>query len=488
VVEGRTVASCTTLIGPGINLTRADLSGVDFTGANLRGANLTETNVLAADFSRATMDGVVSGRLVGPPARLPGPWRFAGAALLGPAAVVRGANLEGAQLAGINLTRADLTGSRLGGADLSGSTLVRADLRDTSLATTDLRGADLTLANTRGAFAGGADLRGAIVSGADLRFLPGTVFQALEADPAGVKLGDQGVVGTPRALPEKYRKLGSYLVGPFADLRGADLRGLDLRIDDPLAFHSIKTGRNLTGSIVVDGQPRSTQLPVGYKAVNRTLVGPQLNLVGADLSQADLAGVSFAGSRLRGVNFRLSDLSRADLTGASGAGALLQSEALGGQFSQQPIPISGVPLRLPRGWTTTRTTEGSALISVPQAPKATKAVVTPAPRGISVRLNLNCNSITPASPQPGDQLLCAPGEGGAPVTEVVFTATPQFGLAVTTRCPMTSPNGVGSTVRVSACTIGGLKPRISHRVTATAVNAVGESPTTTLTSAIVPTG
>ncbi len=485
LVENRVVGSCATLIGPGISLARADLSGVDFSGAHLLGANLTEANVVAADFSRATMDGVISGRMVGPPARLPNPWRFAGGALLGPSAVARGANLEGAQLAGADLTRADLSRSRLTGANLSGATLVRTDLRDTSLVNADLRAANMTLATIRDAFASGADLRGANVAGADLRLLPGTVFQAMEPDPAGLKVGDRGVLGTPRALPERYRKIGPYLVGPFADLRGADLRGLDLRTADPLAFHSMKTGRNLTGTIVVDGLTRTTQVSSGFKFVNRTLAGPQLNLVGADLSGADLRGVSFAGSRLRGVNFRLSDLSRADLTGASGGGALLQSEALGGQFSEQPVPVSGVPLLLPRGWTTTSTVGGSALISVPQGPRATKATLSPASRGITARLTLNCNVVTPASPKPGQQVLCAPGEGGAPVTEVVFTATPVTGPVVRTRCPMTSPNGSASTVRVSSCTIGVLKPGVSYRVSATAVNAVGESPTTVLASSVV---
>ncbi len=485
LVENRVVGSCATLIGPGISLARADLSGVDFSGVHLLGANLTEANVVAADFSRATMDGVISGRMVGPPARLPNPWRFAGGALLGPSAVARAANLEGAQLAGADLTRADLSRSRLTGANLSGATLVRTDLRDTSLVNADLRAANMTLATIRDAFASGADLRGANVAGADLRLLPGTVFQAMEPDPAGLKVGDRGVLGTPRALPERYRKIGPYLVGPFADLRGADLRGLDLRTADPLAFHSMKTGRNLTGTIVVDGLTRTTQVSSGFKFVNRTLAGPQLNLVGADLSGADLRGVSFAGSRLRGVNFRLSDLSRADLTGASGGGALLQSEALGGQFSEQPVPVSGVPLLLPRGWTTTSTVGGSALISVPQGPRATKATLSPASRGITARLTLNCNVVTPASPKPGQQVLCAPGEGGAPVTEVVFTATPVTGPVVRTRCPMTSPNGSASTVRVSSCTIGVLKPGVSYRVSATAVNAVGESPTTVLAPSVV---
>ena len=85
-----------------------------------------------------------------------------------------GAHLEDADLEGANLKGADLSGAYLGGADLSGSNLTDVDLSNAEglwERGTDLwkRGAGLTDADLSGANLSGADLSNAYLGGANLK-------------------------------------------------------------------------------------------------------------------------------------------------------------------------------------------------------------------------------------------------------------------------------------------------------------------------------
>ena len=82
----------------------------------------------------------------------------------GERAVLRGADLRGADLCGAYLSGADLRGAVLCGADLRGAVLRGAYFSGADLCGTDLRGAVLC-----GTYLSGADLCGAYLSGADLR-------------------------------------------------------------------------------------------------------------------------------------------------------------------------------------------------------------------------------------------------------------------------------------------------------------------------------
>ena len=179
------------LIGPGVNLTSADLNGADLTGANLTGADLT-----GADLT--------------------------------------GANLTGADFTGANLTGADLTGIDLTGANLTGADLTGADLTGTDLTGANLTGADLTGADLTGANLTGADLTGANLTGADLTGIDLTGANLTGATLTGVISGS--ITGTPSALDSGFVLQNGYLIGPGVNLTSADLNGADL------------TGANLTGA------------------------------------------------------------------------------------------------------------------------------------------------------------------------------------------------------------------------------------------------
>ena len=83
-------------------------------------------------------------------------------------AVLRGADLRGADLRGAVLSDADLRGAVLSDADLRGADLRGAVLSDAVLSGAVLRGAVLRGADLRGAVLRGAVLSGAVLSGANL--------------------------------------------------------------------------------------------------------------------------------------------------------------------------------------------------------------------------------------------------------------------------------------------------------------------------------
>jgi hypothetical protein len=85
--------------------------------------------------SNATLDGVISGGIVGTPT-IPTGWRLVNRYLVGSGADLSGANLPRANLAFLNLSAANLSGANLAGAGFGGA---------------NLEGADITGANVTGA-------------------------------------------------------------------------------------------------------------------------------------------------------------------------------------------------------------------------------------------------------------------------------------------------------------------------------------------------
>jgi uncharacterized protein YjbI with pentapeptide repeats len=232
------------LIGPRVDLSRADGSGLDLTGANLAGADLTGINltnanltnadlrsailtgatVTGANFNNTTtfnLAGIVSGGLIGTPAAILAPYRVAYGYFLGPNVDLGSAQLPGAHVLqlGQQFSNANFTGANLKGAVLIGTTMSNAIFTDA------------TLEN--------ANLGGSIMRNAQLR---------------GVRSG--GITGSaPANLPNGWRLINGYLVGPGANLEGANLNGANLSGMDlrgaNLRFSSLSsvnfTGTNLDG-------------------------------------------------------------------------------------------------------------------------------------------------------------------------------------------------------------------------------------------------
>lgn len=184
----------------GAKLAHSDLYAADFTGANLRGTDLSHTRLDRSVLIRADLSGAnLSGATILRPTvytdlneNLADAPRFAGANLTGIRVMAKmsGSDFHGADLTdanftpregrpgqgtittlaknvlkscdftraimrGVNLDRADLTFSRFNGADLRD-----ANLTDADLSKVDFTGADLTGANLTGADLYGANLIG----------------------------------------------------------------------------------------------------------------------------------------------------------------------------------------------------------------------------------------------------------------------------------------------------------------------------------------
>ncbi len=346
----------------GANLSGANLNGANLTGATLTGAILTGASLTGTKLAGAHLSDVSSGGIIGTPASLPTGWKIINRYLVGHAANLDSADLTGADVTGADLSGATLThlssggntgtpaalppGWRLVNGYLVGPTAV---LGGANLMNANLTGANLTDAYLPGAHFDGATLTGANLTGADLGFVT-----------------SGGIIGTPAALPNGWSLFNGYLIGTGVDLTGVDLAGANL-VGDHLANANLTntdltnadltdsylygvnlsgtdlTGATLTGVITggIIGTPAA--LPAGWALVNGRLIGSGVKLFFVDLSNANLTDVNLTGADLSHANLTNAKLTGANLTQTDLTGATLTGVTSGG--------ITGAPAVLPAGWT-----------------------------------------------------------------------------------------------------------------------------------------
>ena len=209
-------------------------------------------------------------------------------------------------------------------ADLSTADLEDADLAFAILTGVDLSNADLGSADLRFALLGNGDLSGADLASANLNSADLTGVSLAGADLSDADLGSAVLTGvsgqlgstTNLSLPVAYKLHNSHIIGPGVDLGGADLTGID--VDGMDLSHVNLTGATLSG---VEGQltnATNLTLPNGYIIVNNTIVGP-----GANLNSAVLSGANLQGMDLSGVDLSVAFLDGVDLTGANLSGATM---------------------------------------------------------------------------------------------------------------------------------------------------------------------
>ena len=328
------------LIGPGANLTGADLSYVDLSDTFLNGANLTNVNLSyatltgsGADLTGTTLTGVQSGSINSSQLILPPGWQLVVGYIIGP-----GANLTGANLMDVDLTNADLYNADLTGADLTGANLTDANLTGATLTGTDLEGATL---NTNAFNMWG------LISGE--------------------------ITGPPASLPTDWRFVDGYLIGPYADLTGATLTGADLSgvnlsganltgatltgadLTGAALTDATLTGATLTGATLTDvqsggitGPPAS--LPTDYQFINGFLIGPRVQLSGEYLAGLDLADMDLTGAILTYANLDQATLTATTLTNANLTGATLTGVTGAAKYnSATTFPAGFDPVAA--GWT-----------------------------------------------------------------------------------------------------------------------------------------
>jgi uncharacterized protein YjbI with pentapeptide repeats len=292
----------------------------DLSGANLVGSVITGADISGADFTNARLARLRSGGMVNahPPAALPAPYLFipndaSGAYIVGPYSDLSGATLVGSVITGADISGADFTNARLrdvrsGGLSISGPP---AKLPSTySFVVSAVTASGGYLIGT------GVDISNAVLTGTDLSgivFTDAVMHGAQLAGASLVNARSGGIRGVPASLPTGYTFVndnpsGGYIVGRQIDLSGADLTNCVLSGMDV-------SGANLTNAIMVNTRagpaligppaafPSSAYRYLVSGAIGGFIIGPSVDVLGANLSGADLSGYNFIGANVTGVDF-----------------------------------------------------------------------------------------------------------------------------------------------------------------------------------------
>jgi len=332
---------------------RGDLTDADFTGADMNDAALLDLEFAGARFQETVLYRVTGARLTGTPASLPPGWQVISGQLVGPGAILNGADLSNQDLTGVSLSdgllfRVQLSGSDLTGVDLSAAYLVEANMTESVCVDTDFTGSDLTDASFQS-----ADLERAVFSGAILRDADLSGARMATASLSGVR--GHRASGTPDGLPEEWMISTIGLIGPGCDL--SNERISDWQAEENATLH----GANLAGATLTNCDLRSLDLSGANLSESYILARFEgANLANTDVSDAVLYfRETFAGLQSGGITGTPSILEGLDLIGGwlIGPGVSLANANLSGlDLSNSDLTgvrtggISGAPASLPSGW------------------------------------------------------------------------------------------------------------------------------------------
>ena len=334
------------LIAPGVNLKNADLTGFDLSNFQLDGVSsggvvgtptlptgyqmaggyivgdnavLTGANLDGLALANAHLHGVITGGITGTPASLPEGVLLRGGYLIGPYIDLTNLDLTGFDLTGVNLSHSTIENTNFSGTTLSG--VASGSMNGTPInvpspwvvlrqyflgPNANLHGADLQYLDFGIVDLTNADLTGAYLTASDLS----------QVTMDGVKGAGQASPVAPNVLPPQWLYFiycpsspafctpPGVLVGPNANIVGADLANLDLTT---ATLTNVRSG-SVTGTNYL--------LPTGWGLRNGFLVGPTANLVEADLTNQNLVGLD-----LSNADFDNADLTGAVLTGVNVTGA-----------------------------------------------------------------------------------------------------------------------------------------------------------------------
>jgi uncharacterized protein YjbI with pentapeptide repeats len=337
-------------VGPGADLTSANLKGLNLSKADLTGADLSGADLSGTALSKTYLYGTRAVGITGNPSALPMGYGVVGGTIVGPGMNAQKVDFSAKNFTGVSLFKADLTGANLDGANLTGVIMVGAQLR--GLHATNFTGVpavSLPIKMVKTALVGpgldaskydftGSSLTGVNLSNSKLDGANISGVSFLDAKLTGVSA--VGLVGTPTDLPSPWRLVSHDLAGPGAKLVGLtlgtkyDIAGLDLTNADltnaDLTGADLRgttlAGTILTGVAATNIDTYLTKLPAGYFVrggfpigsvlLGGNLVGPGVSLNGASLNGLDFSGVSLAKADLTGVDFSGSYLTNVILTGA----------------------------------------------------------------------------------------------------------------------------------------------------------------------------
>jgi uncharacterized protein YjbI with pentapeptide repeats len=385
------------LVGPLANLRGALLPGAALEKAVLSSADLRDANLYYADLAGAALaiTDLRGANLFG--ARLTAGYGADAYNIVLPNATLKGAQLDKTDLRSTDITSIE-SGSVTGTPLLpDGWKLINGNLVGPGaiLKNADLHGANLVGMDLRGVRFDNADLTDAVLTGVNLSSLP-TMFEwdgyrwTVNASLTGAKLDgvtSGGIKGTP-AAPAGWRLVNGYFAGRRAvltkgELTGANLSGLDLtganftgayltsaNLTNATLVNTVLTDATVTNSVFATdtdnkfagmisggllGFPKTMSATRRFRVVEGYFVGPNVNLTGAvftpradlgislsgtDFTNATLTGINFTGAFMNNAILRNANLANTTLTGANLSAATLAGVITGNVTGTTPLPPS----------------------------------------------------------------------------------------------------------------------------------------------------
>jgi len=278
------------ILGIDVNLTNADLSGIDLSDI---------------DLSNSTLDGLISKNVSGQP-KLPIDYKIINGYIIGPNVNLKGADLQDLNISNIDLKRVKsgsiqgtpilpnlyklINGFILGpDVDLTNCYLIDIDLNEIDLSNALLKG--LVSENIKGSPILPSDykLMNGYIIGPDV-YLHNADLSNLNLKDLNLKgIKSDNISGEKVILPEDYILENGHIIGPYVELYDADLSNLDLYKVD---LRGVKS-RNIKGS---------PKLPTGLKIINGIIIGPDVNLDNVDFNGIELIDINLNNADLSNCN------------------------------------------------------------------------------------------------------------------------------------------------------------------------------------------
>ena len=316
-------------IGPWIKLENIEfrnqnMMNIDLNNSQLINIYFNDVNLESVNFHFTKLMGIRSKNVSGTPINLSSEWKIINGYLIGPNA---------------NLMYADFTNLDLSGTNLSDANLIQVKFMNTipgSITGIPILGYDWKIfqLQSRDYIIGpGMNLSKLNLSGQNLTNmnLSNTNIDQTIFTHATLKNVSSGRIrGTTNYLPESWKLINGYLIGPHANLSKAELERSNL--ENTILTHANLVGANLNNTNllgskldgVISGNIRGIPiLPVGWRCINGYLIGPQANVSNVDLSGVDLSGMDLSGCNLSGANLTHANLTHANLTHVNFLGANL---------------------------------------------------------------------------------------------------------------------------------------------------------------------
>ena len=116
-----------------MNSNNTNLTNVVLTSANLTNVNLSGSTLTNANLSGTTLIGLITGSIIGTPLNIPTNYRLLSGFIVGPSVNLTNKDLSNINLSNINLNNSKLISANLTNVVLTGSTLTSVDLSNTIL-------------------------------------------------------------------------------------------------------------------------------------------------------------------------------------------------------------------------------------------------------------------------------------------------------------------------------------------------------------------